>query len=140
MSQTTSNHYESEPHDMSRPMPHHHVPFLKIFAALVVLTVLTVGIGIYLRFESEVVNVLLALLIASIKASLVAMFFMHLKFEGKLIVMIFVVPLALCVLLIVALLPDLLPIGDGSMHMFNTPHMMQPHAEHQAAAAGAEHH
>ena len=84
------------------------------------------------RFESEAVNVLLALLIASIKASLVALFFMHLKFEGKLIYMIFIVPLALCVLLIVALLPDLLPIGDASLQHFNPPPMTQsgPPAHH----------
>jgi cytochrome c oxidase subunit 4 len=117
---------------------------MKIFFALVVLTLITVGIGIYLRFQSEAVNVLLALLIASIKASLVALFFMHLKFEGKLIFMIFTVPLGLCVLLVVALLPDLLPIGDGSMHMFNTPQMMQPQpAEHHQSPpqpAAVEHH
>ncbi len=51
---------------------------------------------------------LVALLIATIKASCVAFFFMHLKFEGKLIYLIFIVPLLLCVLLTVALIPDVL--------------------------------
>lgn len=120
----TANHYKSEPHDVSRPVPHHHVPYMTIFIALSVLTVITVLVAMK-RFESEAVNVLLALFVASIKASLVALFFMHLKFEGKLIYMIFLVPLALCVLLIVALLPDLLPIGHGSLQMFNTPEMMK---------------
>jgi caa(3)-type oxidase subunit IV len=81
------------------------------------------------RFNSEAVNVLLALFVASIKASLVALFFMHLKFEGKLIYLIFLVPLALCILLIVALMPDLLPMGGGSLEMFNTPEMMK-NAQH----------
>ncbi|HVT88712.1 MAG TPA: cytochrome C oxidase subunit IV family protein [Tepidisphaeraceae bacterium] len=130
MTQDRLNHYADEPHAASEPMPHHDVPYMKVFGALVVLTIITVAIGIFMRFENEAVNVLLALLIASTKASLVAMFFMHLKFEGKLILMIFLVPLALCVLLVVALLPDLLPIGDASLHLFNTPRLMQPHAEH----------
>ena len=125
MTQDRMNHYEDEPHAVSQAMPHHHVPYMKVFFALIVLTFITVGIGIYLRFENEAVNVLLALLIAATKASLVSMFFMHLKFEGKLIIMIFIVPLALCVLLVVALLPDLLPIGDGSLHLFNTPRQMR---------------
>jgi cytochrome c oxidase subunit 4 len=109
--------------------PHHHVPFMKIFFALLVLTAITVGIGIYLRFDNELVNVLLALLIASTKATLVAMFFMHLKFEGKLIVTIFVVPLALCILLVVALLPDIVMTKEksnsSSAHLFNTPPMLE---------------
>ena len=132
MTHDIHSHYENEPHDQSKPLPHHPVPFVKVFIALVILTLITVGIGIALRFESEAVNVLLALLIASIKASLVAMFFMHLKFEGKLIYMIFLVPLGLCVLLVVALLPDLLPVGDHSMQMFNVPPMLQEGAGHTA--------
>jgi caa(3)-type oxidase subunit IV len=137
MSQDIHSHYEAEPHDQSKAHAHHQIPYLTIFAALVGLTIITVAIGIFLRFSSEAVNVLLALLIASIKASLVALFFMHLKFEGKLIYLIFITPLALCVLLIVALLPDLLPIGDGSMHLFNTPHMMQEGAAHSESHAVA---
>jgi cytochrome c oxidase subunit 4 len=123
-------HEPEEPHDVSRPPAHHHVPYLIVFGALVVFTIITVLVAMK-RFESEAVNVLLALLIASIKASLVALFFMHLKFEGKLIYMIFLVPLALCVLLVVALLPDLLPIGDASMTHYNPPaEMTRPAAAH----------
>ena len=129
MAHDTSNHYEQEPHDVTKALPHHQIPYMKIFLALMGLTIITVLIGIYMRFESEAINVLLALLIAATKASLVALFFMHLKFEGKLIYMIFIVPLCLCVLLVIALLPDLLPIGDGSMTLFNTPQMMQKTAE-----------
>jgi cytochrome c oxidase subunit IV len=136
MNNDTSNHYADEPHAVSEAMPHHYVPYLKVFATLVVLTVITVCIGIFLRFDSEAVNVLLALLIAATKASLVALFFMHLKFESKLIYMIFIVPLALCVLLVVALLPDIVMTKEGSdstsLHLFNTPAMMQPAAaEHR---------
>jgi cytochrome c oxidase subunit 4 len=115
-----------EPHGVSVPMPHHEIPYLRVFSALMVLTVITVGIGIYLRFPHEIINVLLALAVASIKGALVAMYFMHLKFEGKLIYLIFFVPLMLCVILVVALLPDMLPIGAASLHPFNPQPMMHP--------------
>ena len=95
-----------EPHGESVPMPHHHVNYYMIFLTLVVLTIVTVAIA-FKRFEHEVVNLLLAMLVASIKASFVAVYFMHLKFEGKLIYLILGVPLFLCVLLIVALIPDI---------------------------------
>src|SRR5687767_2841185 len=126
-----------EPHGVSEPMPHHEIPYLKVFAALMVLTVITVAIGIYLRFENEFVNVLLALLVACVKGALVAMFFMHLKYEGKLIYLIFVSPLILCVVLVVALLPDVLPMGDASLQIFNTPDLYQP-AHGDAALRTAE--
>jgi cytochrome c oxidase subunit 4 len=115
-----------EPHGHSEPMPHHPVPYGKVFVALFVLTLITVGIGIYYRAPHEVINVLLALAVALVKGSLVAMYFMHLKFEGKLIYLIFISPLILCVILVCALLPDIIPIGDGSLHMINTPTMYKP--------------
>ncbi len=96
-----------EAHGTTVPTPHHHVNYYAIFAALVVLTAITVGVY-FLHPTSEIVKILLALLIASVKAILVAYFFMHLKFEGKLIYAIFIVPLLLCVLLVVALIPDVL--------------------------------
>ena len=107
-----------EPHGVSVPTPHHTVNYYYIFFALVILTIVTVLIAFH-RFESEVVNLLLALLVASIKATLVAMFFMHLKFEGKLIYLIFIVPLILCVLLTVAIIPDVL-LTDPDKHAWTS--------------------
>src|SRR4051794_33772721 len=97
-----------EPHGQTVPMPHHSVPYFTIFWVLVALTAVTVGVAIKFRFQNEIVNVLLALLIASIKGMCVAFYFMHLKYEGKLIYLIFIVPLILCVLLLFALIPDIL--------------------------------
>ena len=114
-----------EAHGHTEPAPHHHVNYFFIFFSLVILTIATVLVA-YHRFENEVANLLLALLIATIKATLVAMFFMHLKFEGKLIYVIFFVPLVLCVLLICALIPDILmndPVHhahSSSLHLFNS--------------------
>src|SRR5688572_22340435 len=111
-----------EPHGVTEPMPHHHVNYYAIFGTLCVLTIITVVVA-FVHIQSELVKVLVALLIASIKASCVALFFMHLKFEGKLIYMIFIVPLLLCVLLTVALIPDVLMTHPGdntsSLKTFN---------------------
>ena len=95
-----------EPHGHSEAMPHHKVPYYTIFGILVVLTVLTVLVAMH-RFEKEWMNLLAAMLVASVKASCVALYFMHLKFEGKLIYLILIVPLMLCILLVVALIPDI---------------------------------
>ena len=95
-----------EPHGHSEPMPHHAVNYYFIFLALIVLTVVTVLVAFY-RFNNELVNVLIALTIASVKATFVARFFMHVKFEGKLIRLILLCPLVLCVILMMALIPDI---------------------------------
>jgi cytochrome c oxidase subunit IV len=95
-----------EPHGHSEPMPHHAVNYYMIFLALIVLTVVTVLVAFY-RFNNELVNVLIALTIASVKATFVARFFMHVKFEGKLIRLILLCPLVLCVILMMALIPDI---------------------------------
>ena len=96
-----------EAHGHTVAEPHHAVPYFKVFGLLVVLTAITVAVA-FLDIHSEIAKVLLALTIASIKASAVAFFFMHLKFEGKLIYLILIVPLLLCVLLVVALIPDII--------------------------------
>jgi cytochrome c oxidase subunit IV len=87
-------------------VPHHHVNYYAIFFTLVILTVVTVAVA-FLKIHQEWVKVLLALTIASIKAGFVAIFFMHLKFEGKLIYIIVFVPLTLTVILVAALFPDI---------------------------------
>src|SRR3569623_1855337 len=86
--------------------PHHKVNYLSVFILLVALTIVTVGVA-FLNIRSELAKVLLALTIASIKAAFVILFFMHLKFEGKLIYLILAVPLTFCILLVIALLPDI---------------------------------
>ena len=122
---TPAGRIPEEPHGTTTFAKHHKVNYLFIFFSLVILTVVTVLVAMH-RFHNEVVNLLLALLVATIKATLVAMFFMHLKFEGKLIYLIFFVPLVLCVLMIVALIPDILMNNpdthphSSSLHLFNS--------------------
>ncbi len=111
-----------EPHDVSRPHATHVVNYLAIFFTLVALTVLTVVIA-FVDIQSEMAKVLIALFIASIKAWFVLTYFMHLKFEGKLIYVITIVPCLLCILVVVALIPDIvmtLPhMHTTSLHVFN---------------------
>jgi cytochrome c oxidase subunit IV len=76
--------------------------YLMVFGALLVLTLTTVGVS-YLNLP-ETETVIVALVIATMKASLVAMFFMHLKGERPMVTW----PLALTAFLFVALLSSLL--------------------------------
>ena len=58
--------------------------YLTVFAALAVLTVVTVGVS-YLHIQSVAITILIALFIATIKGSLVAGYFMHLVSEKQII-------------------------------------------------------
>jgi cytochrome c oxidase subunit 4 len=121
----THGRVPEEPHGVSVPHPEHKVNYLVIFITLVVLTVVTVAIA-FKRFDNELVNVLLALLVASVKAMFVATYFMHLKFEGKLIYCIFFIPLVLTVILICAIIPD---VGRGIHHIMHMPPIVKHDAE-----------
>lgn len=58
--------------------------YLIVFASLIVGTIITVG-AYFIHFESMAMTVALALFIASIKAFLVAGYFMHLLDEKKMV-------------------------------------------------------
>jgi cytochrome c oxidase subunit 4 len=105
MSDTAVPRIPEPAHGHAEPMPHHKVNYLAVFGLLVALTVVTVAVAVF-QIKSEVTKVLLALAIATIKASAVVLYFMHMKFEGKLIYLILLVPLTFCVLLVISLLPD----------------------------------
>ena len=106
MAHNADNRIVGEAHGHSAAAPHHTVNYYKIFGYLVVLTIITVAVA-FIHMPSEWMKVLVALTIATIKACFVAIFFMHLKFEGKLIRFILYVPLILTVILIAALIPDI---------------------------------
>jgi cytochrome c oxidase subunit 4 len=66
-------------HDVSK----HVKTYMMVFGALMALTILTVGVS-YLHLATHEA-IIVALVIASIKGSLVALFFMHLIDERRLI-------------------------------------------------------
>ena len=86
---------------------HTHPNYMGIFWVLLVLTVVEVGIT-FLGLPKMLLASLLVIL-AVWKAALVAMYFMHLKFEPKTLAMIAIVPFVLCLFLILMLLPDIRP-------------------------------
>lgn len=81
--------------------------YIKIFWILLVLTIVEVAI-VYMGLPKMLLASLLVIF-AVWKAALVAMHFMHLKFEKKTLAMIAIVPFVLCVFLILMLLPDIYP-------------------------------
>ena len=83
---------------------HKQPNYIGVFWWLLVLTVLEVGV-IFMPMARVLIAILLVGMALS-KASLVAMYFMHLKFERTTLGIIAVTPLLLCVLLVFALLPD----------------------------------
>lgn len=91
--------------------------YLIVLAALLALTAVTVAVA-GIHFRSPAVNVIVALGIASLKASLVALFFMHLLHDKPLNALIFVSGLVfLAIFLILTLidvdfrLPENIPPG-----------------------------
>ena len=84
----------------------HIVPlktYWMVYASLIFLTAVTV-FAATLDFGS--MNLIIAILIASVKAGIVTLIFMHLKFEGLLIWSIVIYPLFILGLLIVGTLGD----------------------------------
>lgn len=76
---------------------------LAVFAALLLLTVVTVLVS---YVDLGLANAAVALLIASAKAALVALFFMHLKGESPLVWGFALVPIVFLVLLLLGTLFD----------------------------------
>ncbi|HZY31853.1 MAG TPA: cytochrome C oxidase subunit IV family protein, partial [Candidatus Methylomirabilis sp.] len=84
---------------------HKQPNYIGVFWWLLALTILEVG-AIFLPIARLLIGILLVGMAMS-KAALVAMYFMHLKFERRTMGWIAITPLVLCVLLVFALLPDL---------------------------------
>ena len=87
-------------------MSHHVVPtrvYYTVFAALMVLTALTVWIAFY---DLGILNDVAALGIAAIKATLVVLFFMHVRYSSRLISLIVGTGFAWLALLLILTMAD----------------------------------
>lgn len=84
-----------------------HAPYLKVWVALLVLTVLEY---LYARLLAGNTMALIVGLtgMALVKAALVAMYFMHVKFEGRWVVLMMLPVVIMAVLLVLALVPDMI--------------------------------
>ena len=112
--------------------------YVMVFVALLILTGVTVGVS-YIHLESIGERVALALVVAGIKASLVALIFMHLKAERP---MIYYALALTAVFLVVAFG---LPLWSESDKIMGTTHRMWdagvqvPAMPGHAEAAAGEH-
>ena len=104
--------------------------YMAVFGALFVLTVLEIGV-IYLPISKLIIGVALILL-ALTKAALVALYFMHLRYEKFALGIIALTPLLICTLLIVSLLPDLTGTPHESKKDKAAAQNIQPAAESAA--------
>ena len=100
-------------------MGHHHVSssamFLNVLLALLVLTIVTVGAS---RIDFGPANMLIAMLIASVKASLVILFFMHVKWDTAINKIVFLSSFLFLSLLFIFTLSDQATRRlDHSMHV-----------------------
>lgn len=86
---------------------HDEPNYMGVFWWLLILTIIEIGV-IYLPIAKLAIAIMLIVL-AVTKAALVALYFMHLKFERTTLGLVALSPFILCVFLILMLLPDIFP-------------------------------
>ena len=96
----------TEHHDSTRSSREHAHPGAKEYLGIaVVLTVITaVEVAVYYVPAMRPMLVPVLLVLSAVKFSLVAMFYMHLKFDHRLFSWLFVVPMILMSLIVIGLL------------------------------------
>ena len=88
------------------PKPHaKHPPYVWIWGALALLTALEIGVA-FLQDWSKTVIIVILLLLAVWKAALVALYYMHLRFEPNRVRILALAPLPLAVILVVAVITE----------------------------------
>jgi cytochrome c oxidase subunit IV len=86
---------------------HTETNYMGVFWWLLVLTIAEIAV-IYMPIVRLAVVILLVSMAIS-KAALVALYFMHLKFEPRTLGLVALSPFVLCVFLILMLMPDIYP-------------------------------
>ncbi|PYM34329.1 MAG: hypothetical protein DME17_15835 [Candidatus Rokuibacteriota bacterium] len=110
---------------MAQTATHAHPSYMAIFWWLAVLTVLELAV-LFTGLPKVVVVILLCSL-ALAKASLVAMYFMHLRFETRTLGLVALTPLTIGTLLVLLLVWDGNPLGHRSP---TAPAVEAPAAQH----------
>ena len=86
---------------------HQEPNYIGVFWWLLILTILEIAV-VYMPLAKLVIAILLISLAIS-KAALVALYFMHLRFERSTLSLVALSPFVLCVFLILMLMPDIFP-------------------------------
>jgi cytochrome c oxidase subunit IV len=97
-------HAVAAPHVVAAQHGSHKRTYIQIFIWLTVLTAIEVGVVFAPLNRFVLITILVAL--AVVKAALVAMFFMHLRFERKTLALVVMTPIVLAGILIIGLMPD----------------------------------
>ncbi len=84
---------------------HPHPNYVAVWAWLVLLLAISVA-AVYLPF-SHGLTIAFIFIVATVKACMVAVYFMHLKFEESLVRYIAAVPLLLFLIMTLTLIPDI---------------------------------
>src|SRR5881396_2880545 len=92
---------------------HKHPNYMAIFWYLAILTVVELGV-IFMPIGKVTIGVLLCALALG-KATLVAMYFMHLRFETRTLGLVAMTPLVIATLLVFLLLPDGLAVAKRTV-------------------------
>jgi cytochrome c oxidase subunit IV len=79
---------------------------IAVWAALVVLTVVTVAVTRVEQLDFGRFNIWLALIIATVKGSLVGLYFMHLRYDSPLHALILIIALAFVAMFIIGTITD----------------------------------
>jgi cytochrome c oxidase subunit 4 len=84
--------------------PHKHPNYIAVFIGLAVLTAIELGVA-FLPW-SKLAIILVLIFLALWKAVMVALYFMHLKYEGNPIKIMVVAPLPLAVIMVLAVITE----------------------------------
>ena len=90
-----SGHGSSHAHDLGHIIP--RKTYFTVLLILFFLTFVTVAVS---RVDFGVLNIVVAILIASVKAGIVGLFFMHLKYENPVIWIYVLFPIILLAIMI----------------------------------------
>jgi cytochrome c oxidase subunit 4 len=115
MSDHSHSHSHDEAHSHSpEEVAKHKKVYIAVFIALLVGTVVTVALN-WLHFDSKALTIAIALFVATIKATLVACYFMHLISEKKMIYIILGFTTILAIALMVLTLSSYAGFPNGTV-------------------------
>ena len=115
--------------------------YIGVLATLLFLTFVTVGAS-YINFGSPIVNVIVALTIATVKASLVSLFFMHLIHDKPVNAIILVGAFAFLALFLIACYQDIsarIPLEPANLKATTPAPQVQTNPNVSNPPAGGHH-
>ena len=112
----------------------HSPAYRNVLLALLALTLVTVYVGVEVHFNSHATNIVVGILIAIVKASLVTAVFMHMRWEKRWWLGLVLFPVLLVMIIIFSNFVD-----TGLNNDFTTPAESQIQHAGQAGHAGPAH-